>query len=99
MTISEAQDELKKINYQWFDFDYWALLQLYTRGVDEREFGKRYDLAIHLHNKRAAELDALKEKMSYEMVEAGQAGAACEETNRKYREELRRLVAAWRSLD
>jgi hypothetical protein len=104
MTSNEAQEHLRKITYQWIDFDYWALLQLYARGLEEdgKEYTRRMDLAVQLHKVREAELKVFKERMHYEELKMEQAGATCEESNAFYRshdKELERLVTAWRSLD
>jgi hypothetical protein len=104
MTISEAQEELRKITYQWFDFKYWACMQLYARGLESngKEYNRRMDLAVQLHRVREAELEAFRERMDYEALKMEQAGATCEEVNAFYRsqdKELEKLVSAWRSLD
>jgi hypothetical protein len=102
MTISQAQDELKKINNQWFDFDYWLCLQLHARGFGGKEYTKRFALAKQLHKKREAELKAFNENLNYEELKMEQAGATCEESNaffRSHDKELDELVEAWRSLD
>jgi hypothetical protein len=102
MTITEAQEELKTANHVWLDFDYWACLQLYARGLDGKEYVKKMQLVRKLHAKREAELKAFQENLHYEDEKMEQAGATCEEINAFYRsrdKELQRLMTAWRSLD
>jgi hypothetical protein len=102
MTITEAQEELKTSRYVWLDFDYWACLQLYARGLDGKAYVQKNQMVRQLHKKREAELKAFQENLKYEAEKMEQAGASYEEINKfhlSHREELQKLVTAWRSLD
>jgi hypothetical protein len=102
MTIMEAQEELKKIKYQWIDFDYWACLQLSAKGFDGNEYVKRMSLATRLHKARETELKAFHERMDYETEKMIQGGATSEEINMYYRSQdrkLKELVTVWRNLE
>jgi hypothetical protein len=104
MKISEAQDELKKITYQWLDFTYWASLQLYARGLDSdgKEYTRRMELAIQLHKAREAELEAYRERKYYEVMKMELSEVSGKEINaflRSRQEEGKKLLDAWRSLD
>jgi hypothetical protein len=102
MTITEAQEELETSKYVWLDFDYWACLQLYARGLDGKEYVEKIQLVKKLHKKREAELKAFQENLNYEDEKMEQAGATCEEINNfrsSHRKELQKLMTAWRSLD
>jgi hypothetical protein len=102
MTITEAKEELETGKYIWLDFNYWACLQLYARGLGGKEYVQKMQLVQKLHKKREAELNAFQANLDYEGEKMSQAGATCEEINNSRLsqwEALRKLVEAWRSLD
>jgi hypothetical protein len=102
MTAFEAWKRLETGMYVWLDFDWWASLQLYAKGLDGAEFVQKIELVCLLHEKREAELKAFKAKQEYEVEKMKQDGATLKEINdfrSLRRDELQKLVKAWRSLD
>jgi hypothetical protein len=102
MTAFEAKKILETGMYTWFDFDWWACLQLYARGLDGEEYVQKFELVQQLHKKREVELKAFRENMKNRVEKMSQDGTPIGEINdfiSSHSEELQKRVKAWRSLD
>jgi len=99
MTIWQATEELKQVFDKWFNFEYWAYLQLEIRGEYSQE---RMSEVCENHKRAEMQLNEFQTMVSdnmQKMLDLDESKEAVNNYSLSVQKERDKLVNAWRSLE